>query len=117
MLEFHIHNLRRARMPLDEPRHVYVGRAVPRRGVPASPLANPYRVAPLATAEQAIAQYRVWLDARRRDDAADHELERLAELAESGPLHLWCWCAPSPCHADVIADVLNELVAARRARQ
>ena len=69
MLEFHIHNLKRERMPLGEPRHVYIGRAVPRRGAPASPLANPYPIEMTATREQVIVRYGGWLSGRRRGDA------------------------------------------------
>lgn len=86
----------------------YVGRP--------SPLGNPfshtdgtlaqYRV---ATREEAVAKYADWLHARIMEGnrAVTRELERLGKLAEErGELTLVCWCAPLPCHADVIREVL-----------
>jgi hypothetical protein len=32
--------------------------------------------------------------------------ELLGELRENGSLTLACWCAPKPCHADVISERL-----------
>jgi O-acetyl-ADP-ribose deacetylase (regulator of RNase III) len=80
---------------------IYVGRAWPRRRLPGSPLANPYRLAnpddPTARC-RVLEAYRDWLD-----DAADHDAQVRAALEQVRGRDLACWCAPRPCHADVIA--------------
>ena len=60
---------------------------------------NPYQIGPGADREEVIERYRrhLWRQIRR----GDVSLEDLAALAESKGLA--CWCAPRPCHADVLA--------------
>lgn len=98
--------------------YVYVGRAM--KGIPASPLGNPFRPNPEG---DAIERFRGWLRDAYRADAAGRatlaqaeavaELRRLAELfREEGRLTLACWCSPEPCHADVIAQAIVGIVAA-----
>ena len=75
---------------------VYVGRALTMGGwrLKASTLANPYRVGRDGTPADVLAKYEARLMSR----------PDLRALAKS--LHgrrLGCWCAPNPCHADVIA--------------
>jgi hypothetical protein len=77
---------------------IYVGRP--------SPLGNPYRVGQHGTREEIIARYEKWLGTT---DAALRELIRLNEMDKAGrDLVLACWCAPLPCHADVIKKVIEE---------
>ena len=101
--------------------YVYVGRAM--KGIPGSPLGNPYRPEHPGPAGNAIESFRHWLrDAYRavsagRASHAQHEavteLRRLADIyRETGRLTLACWCANGPCHADVIADAVVGLVVA-----
>lgn len=78
---------------------VYVGRP--------SPLGNPFRAGRDGTREEVIEAYREWL--RTRIDAGDMRviaaLNQLAILSERAQgVKLVCWCAPLPCHADVIAE-------------
>ncbi len=77
---------------------VYVGRG--------TPLGNPYRITKKRSREEAINKYRGWL--RERIHAKDKRvlaaLERLNRDSK-----LVCWCAPEPCHADVIIEVWEEL--------
>lgn len=95
--------------------YVYVGRAM--KGISASPLGNPY------TGNGAIERFYEWLrDAYKADRAgratlaqseAARELRRLAEqYRETGHLTLACWCAPDPCHSDVIASAVIGMVQA-----
>jgi hypothetical protein len=79
---------------------VYVGRAMHRGGwhLDASPLACPYRPGRDGSREQVVARYRDYL-------LADKALVRLARSLRGK--RLGCWCAPLPCHADVIADVAD----------
>ncbi len=62
-----------------------------------TPWGNPFRIGP-ATREQVIAQYRV--DLWRRIRAGEIKIEELASLHGKT---LACWCAPLPCHGDVLA--------------
>ena len=36
------------------------------------------------------------------------ELNRLYLIAKNGDLNLGCWCAPTPCHGDIIKELLDE---------
>ena len=79
---------------------VYVGRPVNRGGwrLAGSPLASPYRPGPDGTREEVVAKYRSYLLAR----------PDLIDLAKTlSGKRLGCWCAPLPCHADVIAEVAD----------
>jgi hypothetical protein len=90
----------------------YVGRAI--RGRKGSPLANPFPMQREADRSRVIAAYNSWLSAelaqgadspRRRD--VERELFRLRALAmRPEGVTLLCWCAPKPCHAEVIRDML-----------
>ena len=74
------------------PYDVYVGRP--------SKWGNPYRLGPDGYRADVIRKYRIWL--REHPDivaAAKRELRGKV---------LACWCAPLPCHADVLAEIANE---------
>jgi Domain of unknown function (DUF4326) len=73
-----------------EPYDVYIGRP--------SKWGNPHRVGTLPRS-QAIAAYREWL-MRRPDLVADAKAELRGKV-------LGCWCAPQPCHGDVLMEVAN----------
>ncbi len=80
---------------------VYIGRP--------SSLGNPFKMSKTMGREEVIARYAAWLDAQlvEPDSAAARELARLrAILQERGALTLVCWCAPLPCHGDVIRERL-----------
>jgi hypothetical protein len=82
------------------PGQVYVGRP--------SPLGNPYALGRDGSREQVIARYRRWLWAQLQTpgSAQERELRRLLAQARSGDLELLCWCAPLPCHAEVVRSAL-----------
>ena len=77
----------------------YVGRQNKHYGLPESPLANPYRESQYGR-EEAIATYRkyLWWKIQRRNPEVMIALQKLDEDSA-----LVCWCAPKPCHAEVIA--------------
>lgn len=79
---------------------VYVGRAVRWGGwkLPTSPLANPYRIGRDGDGAEVIARYEQHLYSRP-------DLMKLARSLRGR--RLGCWCAPDPCHADVIATVAD----------
>ena len=80
---------------------VYVGRAMYRGGwrLPASPLANPFRLGADGDRDELIAKYREYLLGRP---------DLLALLPDLRGKRLGCWCAPLRCHADVIAALADE---------
>lgn len=84
-------------------RRIYIGRG--------SPLGNPYKITATCSRDQAIAQYEDWLygQLERENSHATWEMTRLAGLVadSSGqPLELVCYCAPKPCHGDIIKRII-----------
>ena len=80
---------------------IYIGRS--------SPLNNPFKMSKTVDREEMLARYAAWLDAQITEpaSAAACEMARLhAILEERGELTLVCWCAPLPCHGDVIRERL-----------
>ena len=79
---------------------VYVGRG---RG---SVLGNPFSVAEHGR-QECLARYRAHLDERLADPGSPEarEIDRLVALHLAGrDLALICWCAPRPCHGEIIRD-------------
>jgi len=74
-----------------EPYDVYVGRP--------SLFGNPFVIGKDGTREEVIAKYRDWLLAQP---------ELIAQLGELRGKTLACWCAPKPCHADVLLELANQ---------
>lgn len=61
-------------------------------------LGNPFVVGWHGTREECIAQYRPHLWEQIRCEAVT-----LEDLADLDGQRLGCWCAPLPCHGDVLA--------------
>jgi hypothetical protein len=80
------------------PGMIYVGRAVPRLGLPASPYANPFKIGPDGGRADVIQRYRSWILSR---------LDLLNQLPALRGRPLACWCAPEACHAHVLADLVD----------
>ncbi len=89
--------------PCREPYDVYVGRANPRYGLPASPFANPFKIGRDGDRAAVVARYRAWLLARP---------DLLARLPELRGKVLACWCKQLtrdvPCHGDVLAELAEQ---------
>jgi hypothetical protein len=88
-----------------EPYDVYIGRgSCPRTDEPGE-WGNPYSHRPsrvpgvivVGSVEEAIARYRLDLWERLRDGSLS-----LAKLAALHGKALGCWCAPHPCHGEVL---------------
>lgn len=71
---------------------VYVGRP--------SIWGNPFEIGKDGTRAEVIAKYKVWL-------ASKPSLILLAKQVLRGKV-LGCWCAPDPCHGEVLAQLANE---------
>jgi hypothetical protein len=87
------------RQPIIPPGAVYIGRRNARYGLIASKWANPYRPKRPADHEEAVAAYERWLRLQR---------PLIDALPELRGLDLVCWCAPLPCHGDVLLRLANE---------
>ena len=70
---------------------VYVGRP--------SKWGNPFRIGKDGTREECIAKYRAYILRRIQQGELDPEELRGADLVG--------WCAPLPCHADVLLELAN----------
>jgi hypothetical protein len=73
------------------PYDVYVGRP--------SVWGNPFPLRMEAERAVVLQRYREWLMGQ------PHLLERIRE--ELRGKRLGCWCAPRPCHADLLAEIAN----------
>ena len=69
---------------------VYVGRG--------SPFGNPFQIGKDGTREQVIMKYGAYL-------YQHPELVDAAKYLEG--MNLACWCAPLPCHADILLAIAN----------
>jgi hypothetical protein len=74
---------------------VYVGRP---SGSRPGPWGNPFVLGKDGNREQVIALYREWLP---------QQAELMRRLPELKGKVLGCFCAPLPCHADVLAELAN----------
>jgi hypothetical protein len=82
---------------------IYVGRP--------SPLGNPFAMQGEAGRAAVICDYEEWLAEQLLDPSspASIEIYRLAKLARKQDLCLLCWCAPLPCHANIIKRTIEAI--------
>jgi hypothetical protein len=81
---------------------VYIGRACNRGGwdLQESKWHNPFRITKDCSRQQCIAKYRNYIVNNKK---------LMSELRELDGKTLACWCSPSPCHGDVLIELINEL--------
>lgn len=86
----------------------YMGRSRPNL----SPLGNPFYMSCEADREDVIQQFEEWLPDQLmiEDSPQAREMERLVELAKSGPITLVCHCYPKACHVDIIARTIHKII-------
>lgn len=79
---------------------VYIGRAVPESGILGSKWGNPFVMRDDTDAERtrAITAYRRWVV---------DQPDLIGSLEELRGKRLGCWCAPKPCHGDVLIELLH----------
>ena len=80
------------------PYDVYVGRPNP-RVAGGGPWGNPFKLDRDGDRATVIARYRAWL-------LGQPALVARARAELRGKV-LGCWCAPLPCHGDVLAEIAN----------
>ncbi len=73
-----------------EPYDVYIGRP--------SKWGNDYIIGRDGTREECIRKFRI---------ALERSPEKLQALSELRGKTLGCWCAPLPCHGDVLMEMAN----------
>jgi predicted nucleic acid-binding Zn ribbon protein len=81
-----------------EPYDLYIGRASPRHGLKRSIWHNPYKIGEDGTREEILAKYEHYL--LESQDLID-------QLPELRGKVLACWCAPEPCHGDVLVRLVS----------
>ena len=83
---------------------VYIGRANKSIGEPESIFHNPFPISKVHTREEVIRMYE-WHILKLMDESK----EFAEELLKLKYKRLGCWCAPKPCHGDVLVKILEEL--------
>ena len=92
MTTTHVVNLYRT------PYDVYIGRPGKGKSAAACPWGNPFTIGPDGTRDGVIAKYEQWLQTQP---------QLLARLPELRGKRLGCFCAPQPCHGDVLARLAD----------
>lgn len=82
-----------------EPYDVYIGRP--------SKWGNPFVIGRDGTRHEVIRKY---------NDYLLTQPELVAQLPELKGKILGCWCAPLPCHGDILMEIANEDTSVRRTR-
>jgi hypothetical protein len=83
---------------------VYVGRP--------SLFGNPAQMRDEADRDRVIEFYRKWLRSKWSEDGpVKRELLKLAKIAKDRDIVLLCWCAPKPCHAHVLKEAIEGVIA------
>ena len=78
---------------------VYVGR--PSKWGNPFKIGDPYGNEPAMSRQQTIDQFRDWLL------YSDQGLILYKDIEELRGKDLVCWCAPKPCHADILLELAN----------
>jgi hypothetical protein len=88
------------------PGAVYIGRAMPRQGLKASPFANPFKVSWFKTRAECLERYRQYL-------FDSPQLMAQVDGLKGKPLACWCRHDGQPksfadaCHGDVLIELLE----------
>jgi hypothetical protein len=73
-----------------------------------TPLGNRFVVDRPYTRAESIARYRQWLPIElERNPRARAQIDRIVAAARAGDVTLLCWCAPLPCHAEVVRELVE----------
>ncbi len=106
-------------MPDSERIAIRVGRLRRDHGISVArptPLGNPFPIASESDRAGAIERYRAELPLiLARSAPARMQFARVVAAARTGDVTLLCWCAPKPCHAEVIATAVLAALAAQSA--
>ena len=81
------HVVHKSKSPFD----VYIGRP--------SKWGNPFEIGKDGTRAEVIEKYREWILTQP---------DLLSQLNELKGKTLGCWCSPSPCHGDVLVELIDK---------
>ena len=81
------HVVHKSKSPFD----VYIGRP--------SKWGNPFEIGVDGNRAEVIEKYREWILTQPK---------MLSELSELKGKILGCWCSPSPCHGDVLVELIEQ---------
>lgn len=87
---------------------IYIGRGG--KGKANSPFANPYTVKDYGR-ELCLKKYAEWLDKKLKDKNSPQRVQfdtMINLLREGHDIKLVCFCAPKPCHGDILKNRLEE---------
>lgn len=88
---------------------VYIGRGSC-LGNPFSHLQGTKAEFVVASRQQAIAMYKVWL--QKKIESGDVNvllaLDKIKRLSEAGAVNLVCYCKPQACHGDIIKELVDK---------
>ena len=89
---------------IGNPSIVYIGRP--------HVLGNPFVMVDESQRSAVIEKYRVWLrgEYRNKSKAYDALLSLAARVKAGEEIALECWCAPCPCHGDVIREAIEAII-------
>ncbi|MFA5618376.1 MAG: DUF4326 domain-containing protein [Syntrophorhabdaceae bacterium] len=91
-------NLKTAKDFGTRPGDIYIGRRFGKYSQ--SPFANPFKIGVHGDRDAVIAKYRDYF-------VSTGLVNRLPDLLDQGTtIRLGCWCAPAPCHGDVLKEYL-----------
>lgn len=94
---------------LSDPNNVYIGRAgvvfVNKERFPkqSSKFANIYKIGKDGDRNKVIQKYKTFIK-----EKLDKDPELVKDLLSMRGKNLGCWCAPEPCHGDVLVELMDE---------
>lgn len=95
----------------DHPDGVYIGRAVPRAKLSKSRYANPFIIGIDGDRDDVIRKFGRWLGGDPELVRENGEPPTLADIhRDLRGKALACWCAPQPCHGDVLALLADHVL-------
>jgi hypothetical protein len=89
--------------------NVYIGRAgvvfVNNERYPkiSSNFANPYKIGKDGTRDEVISKYKTYIIDKLKNNISFRQ-----ELVGMKGKNLGCWCHPSPCHGDILLELIND---------
>ena len=93
---------------MEDSNNVYVGRAgvvfiekerFPKRS---SIFANPFKIGRHGNRDDVLEKYRKYII-----EKLDHDISLQEELLKLKGKNLGCWCAPEPCHANILLELID----------
>lgn len=111
-----VENIKNTNRPKHGATQIYIGRAL---GVNnGSPLANPFTMKDKnddKERDEVISKYKKWIIKKliEGNEQVRNELQYIAMEARRKDVDLLCYCAPKPCHGDVIkklVEIFNEQI-------